>query len=268
MGETLLGKLAEITVHVTEPRGIFPFLVAICLIVLIVWNRKKLRVSNPINALLAVLIPVTLFGIILCSPDVMYEHLARLIPFIIISFAYPLLYLSRLGTGNTHKFFRIAAIVIAACTFSQAVSQPILQRTLRIFRPENWVPMKVHQISEEVAQRTKEPKLIVTFLPLFALESGCEIYPELSSGWDGCKIANALPSFKREITRTLNTKAFKEMLEERPPSAVIVDRKPTFPVGLAILRIAKTRWPEQEYDENIWERIKYDFDVVVYYYKL
>ena len=272
MGETLYGKFAEILTYATEPRGIFPFLVAICLVVLIVWCRCKLEISNSMNALLAVLVPVIFFVITLCTPDVLYEHFAKLVPFIIVSFAYPLFYLRKLGAGNPHKLFRTASIVVVACAFSQVASQPILQRTVGIFRPQSWVPMKVHQISEEVAQKIKEPKLIVTLMPLYALESGCDIYLELASGWYGCEIASALPASKREITNTLSPRTFRKMIEQRPPSGVLININPkeerVSRIGLVLLRIAKTRWPDQEYDENVWERIEHEFLGVVSYHKL
>ncbi|MHC4316245.1 MAG: hypothetical protein ACYSW3_27695, partial [Planctomycetota bacterium] len=130
-------------------------------------------------------------------------------------------------------------------------------------------PTKVHQISVEVAQKIKEPKLIVTLGPLYALESGCDIYPELSSGWEGCKIASALSDSKRKITNTLNAETFKEILRERPPSGIIIDRDPrkeqVTRIGLVLIRIAKTKWPIQGYDESIWERKEYPFDIVAYF---
>ena len=272
MGVTLYGKFAKILTNATEPRGIFPFLVAIFLIALIVWCRRNLEISNAMNALLAVLVPVVFLVIALCSPIFLYEHFAKLVPFIIVSFAYPLLYLRKLGAGSPHKLFRIASIVVVACTFSQAASQPILQRAAVVFRPQNWVPIKMHQISEEVARRIKEPKLVATLSPLYALESGCDIYLELSSGWDGCKIASALPASKREITNTLSPKTFREMIEQRPPSGIVITIDPSQEevprIGLVLLRIAKTRWPEQEYDEKVWERISHDFFKVVSYHRL
>jgi hypothetical protein len=271
-GETLFGKLADILIYDAEHRDIFPFLVAICLVVLIVWCRRNLEISNSMNALLAVLVPVIFFVITLCTPDVSYECFAKLFPFIIVSFAYPLLYLRKLGVGNPHKLYRIALIVVVACTFSQAASQPILQMTAGIFRPQSWVPMRVHQISEEVAQKIKEPKLIVTLVPLYALESGCNIYLELSSGWEGCEIASALPVSKREITNTLSPGTFRKMIKQRPPSGVVIDintkKEEVSRLGLVLLRIAKTRWPDQEYDENVWERIDHDFFSVISYHRL
>ena len=272
VGTTLLGKIAEIVTYATEPNGIFPFLVAAVLLFLVVWGRKKLEISNPTNALLTVFVPAIFLVIALCSPVFSYEHFAKLIPFIIVSFAYPLLYLRKIESGNPHKLFRIASIAVAACAFSQAASEPLVQMTARVFRPQNWVPIKMHQISKDVAQKIKEPKLIVTLAPLYALESGCDIYPELSAGWDGCKIASILPASKREITNTLSPKALKKLIEQRPPSGIILSIDPTKEevpsIGVVLLRIAKTRWPEQEYDENVWERKDHDFFKVISYHRL
>lgn len=271
MGTTLYDKFAEILTDFTEQRGVFPFLVAICLVVLIILGRRKLELSNLRNAVLAILVPVIFLIITLCVPEYLYENFVILIPFMIISFAYPLLYLRRLGaSGSPHRLFRTISIVVIACAFSQAASQPfLLRRISRILRPQSWVPMKVHEISEEIAQKSKEPKLVVTLAPLYALESGCDIYSELSAGWEGCKIASALSASKREVTNTLDAEAFKEMLKETPPSVIVIEGVPAFSVGLVLLRIAKTRWPEQDYDKTIWERkdLSYHSDpnLVVYF---
>ena len=265
----LFGKCVNI-LRCIVPSDIFPFLIAICLVVLIILGRHKLQISNLKNALLAILMPVIFSIIALCAPEILYENFAMLIPFIIISFAYPLLYLRKLGTKSPYTLFRTVKIVVIACTFSAVASNPLsLLMISRILRPQSWIPMKVHQISEEVAQKIKEPKLIVTLGPLYALESGCDIYPELSSGWEGCKIASIMSDSKREITNTLNAETFREMLGERPPSGIIIDRDPRKvhvpPIGVVLIRIAKTKWPIQGYDESIWERKEYPFGIVAYF---
>lgn len=271
MGTTLYDKFLRVLTYLTDEQGVYPFLIVLCLTVLILLGWRKLELSNLRNAVLAILMPVIFLIIAICSPEVLYENFAILIPFIIIGFAYPLLYLRRLGTSSSpHRLFRTVSILVIACTFSAVISnQLLLWRTSRILRPQSWIPMKVHQISEKVAQKSKEPKLVVTLAPLYALESGCGIYPELSGGWEGCKIASALSASKREVTNTLDAEAFKEMLKETPPSAIVIEGVPTFSVGLVLLRIAKTRWPEQDYDKTIWERIDLSYhsdpNLVVYF---
>jgi len=259
---TLDTKFWKTILCFTVPGAITPFLIAICLVVLIVPYRRKLDISNLRSAVLAILMPLTFLIITLCPPLVLYKNFAILVPFVIISFAYPLLYLRKLGKdGSTHKLFNVAAGVVIGCTFPQVAYQSfMLLRISRVFRPQTWVPVKVHQISRDVAENTKEPKLVVTMTPLYALEGGCDIYPELSAGWMGCNIASHMSDSKREATNTLDADKFKEMLVERPPSAVVIDRMSSSSVGLVFLRIAKTEWPEQDYDESIWERKEYPFE--------
>ena len=259
---TLDTKFWKAILCFTVPRAITPFLIAICLVVLIVPYRRKLNISNLQSCVLAILIPLTFLIISLCPPLVLYKSFAILVPFVIISLAYPLLYLRRPGrNGSDHKLFRIALIVVIGCTFSQVAYQSfMLLRISRVFRPQMWVPVKVHQISMDVAEKTKEPKLVVTMTPLYALEGGCDIYPELSAGWMGCNIACQMSAPKREATNTLDADKFKEMLAERPPSAIVIDRTSSSSVGLVFLRIAKTEWPEQHYDKSMWERKEYLFE--------
>jgi len=259
---TLDTKFWKAILCFTVPRAITPFLIATCLIVLIVPYRRKLNISKLRSAVLAILIPLIFLIITLYPPLVLYKNFAILMPFVLISFAYPLLYLSRAGrNGSDHKLFRIALIVVIGCTISQVAYQSfMLLRISRVFRPQTWVPVKLHQISMDVAEKTKEPNLVVTMTPLYALEGSCDIYPELSAGWMGCNIACHMSAPKREATNTLDAKKFKEMLAERPPSAIVIDRTSTSSVGLVFLRIAKTEWPEQHYDKSMWERKEYPFE--------
>lgn len=257
----------------TEPGGITPFLIAICLVVLIVLGRRKLDVSNLRSTVLAILIPLIFLVITLFPPLVLSKNFAILMPFVIISFAYPLLYLRKLGRdGGMHELFIVASIVVIISPITQVAYQSfMLVRISRIFRPQTWVPVKVHQISMDVAEKTKEPKLVVTMTPLYALEGGCDIYPELSAGWMGCNIACQMPSSKREATNTLDAEEFKELLAERPPSAIVINRTSNSSIGLVFLRIAKTKWPKQDYDKSIWERKEYPFVVdpnLVAYFRL
>jgi hypothetical protein len=258
---TLDTKFAKLALCLTVPKAITPFVIAICVVVLIVLYRRKLDISHVGNAVLAILIPVILLITTLYPPLVLYKNFALLMPFVIISLAYPLLYLRRSGMGvGDHKLFNIVSIVVIGCTFSQVACQSfMLLRISRVFRPQTWIPVKLHQIARDVAENTKEPKLIVTMTPLYAFEGGCDIYPELSAGWMGCNIACQMPAAKREATKTLDADKFKEILAERPPSAIVIDAISSSSVGLIFLRIAKTKWPEQDYDKSVWERKEYPF---------
>lgn len=71
-------------------------------------------------------------------------------------------------------------------------------------------------------EQVKEPKRVLTLGPLYALEAGCDIYTELSSGSIVYRIANRLTPEERRITHTIGPQTLNEILAECPPAAVIV----------------------------------------------
>jgi hypothetical protein len=262
MGGPLYGRLEKVLVLLTLPAGILPAVIAICIAVMIVWHRRKLDVSNLRYAVFALLLPLTLFVVSLCGPSLRTDNLAMLMPFVLVSFAYPLLYLRiRAAMDKPHQHLGIAAAVVVACAISAIGSQrDLLLRIPDVFRPRTWFPMKLHRIAGDIGQNTPEPKLIVTLSPLYALEGGCHVYAELCPGRSGCELANVMSGDSRDITRTLNVETFKRMLEETPPSGIIIDQVSRSGMGLALIHIAKTGWPdEQYYDKTLWERKEYRF---------
>jgi len=186
--------------------------------------RNKLKIASGINLLLAALLPAIFFIIALIPPTMWRQYLAIPVPFLVISFAFPLLYLRRLaGKEGISRHFKIATGLMVLCMFVAFFSQPIvLYRTPLAIVPERWVPIEIHKVSEDIAGKAKEPKLILTLAPLLALEGGCDIYPELSAGAIIYRIADSLPAEDRRITHTAGPETLAESLEKNPPSAVIL----------------------------------------------
>jgi len=123
--------------------------------------------------------------------------------------------------------------------------------------PENWVPIGLHNISEEIAQKTREPKLILTLGPLFALEGGCDIYTELSAGAIIYRIADRVSAWNRDITHTVGPGTLKKLIKESPPSAVILG------VEMDLLEEPLFETAIQPDEEN-WERKVYEDGPIVY----
>ncbi|GAH36950.1 unnamed protein product, partial [marine sediment metagenome] len=98
----------------------------------------------------------------------------------------------------------------------------MLSRTPVLFVPERWEPIRLHKISEDIAERTKEPKLILTLVPLLALEGGCDIYSELSCGAIIYRVGDSLSESDRQRTHTTGMETLAGLLEKKPPSAVIL----------------------------------------------
>jgi hypothetical protein len=225
--------------------------------------------------LLAALLPLTFFIIALIPPTMWVQYLAMPVPFLIISFALPLLYLRELANQTNNKtHFHIACIVISVCALVIVISpglgpDPIqhpptepsyrvaLHRTAMLLIPENWVPIEIHKISEDIAERTKEPKLILTLAPLLALEGGCDIYTELSCGAIIYRVADSMSASQRNITHTAGPKTIVELLEKSPPSAVILNVERG--------KLALLEAPLQAIVKPDWERIVYENGFVAYF---
>lgn len=199
--------------------------IAVYLCILIIWQRKKLAKINGRELLFAALLVLVFFVIALIPPTMWRQYLAMPVPFMVISFAYPLLYLRQLADkAKGNKQFKIACGVVAVCVVLAVFSySDVLSRAVVLFYPEGWVPIRVHKISEDIAEKTKEPKKILTLAPLFALEGGCDIYTELSCGSIVYRIGDRLSAWNRDVTHTAGPSDLVEMVEKEPPSAVIVN---------------------------------------------
>ena len=253
------GKLG-LTLSSFKTPGYFVLIVmAIYLCVIVVLGRRKLSVSEKRNLLFAALLVLMFFVIALIPPTMWKQYLAMPVPFLIISFAYPLLYLRELADKAGHmKHFKIAGAVVAACVVVAVVSYPIVlswHRNVMLFYSEGWTPIRVHKISQDISEKTKEPKRILTLAPLFALEGGCEIYTELSCGSIIYRIGDRLSAWNRDITHTVGPRTLKELVEKSPPSAVIVNVEMRV-LEESLLKIAA---------RGNWERKVYENGPVVYF---
>ncbi len=250
----------ELTLTCLRQPGYFVLmLLAIYLCLMIVCLHRRLKIPDVRTLLLAALLPLTFFIIALIPPTMWRQYLAMPVPFLVISFALPLLYLRKLtDKTSVSKHFIIAVALIAVCVLVAVTYYPVvLYRTSVVLVPEKWVPIKIHKISEDIAERTQEPKLILTLAPLLALEGESDIYTELSCGAIIYRIADYMSPSERSVTHTAGPKTLGELLEKSPPSAVIL--------GAERGRLASLEAPLQTVVKPDWERKVYENGIVVYF---
>jgi hypothetical protein len=231
----------------------------IYLLLTILFIRQKLKISNFRVLCLSSLLPLIFFIIALIPPTMWRQYLAIPVPFLVISFALPLMYLRELiGKNKFNKHFKIAAGLIAICVFVAVTSYPyVLKRIPIVFSPEKWQPIEIHKISKDIAKRAKEPKLILTLGPLLALEGGGDIYKELSCGAIIYRAADSMSASERDITHTVSPKTIGELLKKNPPSAVILNVERG--------KLASLEEPLQAAVKPDWERKTYENDFVCYF---
>jgi hypothetical protein len=188
------------------------------------------------------------------------QYLAVPVPFLTISFALPLLYLRNAAEKNgTGIHYRVAVALAAASVFIAAVSSPyVLKRTPIVLAPERWQPIEIHRISEDIAERTKRPQLILTLGPLLALEGGCDIYTELCCGSIIYRIADSLSPSERRITHTAGPKTIERSIIQSPPSAVIlgVERGKLASLEAPLQKAIQPDWEKRTYKERYTARFE------------
>jgi hypothetical protein len=120
-----------------------------------------------------------------------------------------------------------------------------------LLEPESWVPIQLHKISQDIAQRTKEPKLALTLAPLFALEGGCDIYTELSAGSIIYRVGDLMSDQERAITHTVGPKTLGELVEKSPPAVVIVGVEMEFLEEHLFKTAVKPDWERKVYENGV-----------------
>ncbi|MFQ6034881.1 MAG: hypothetical protein ACE5NM_03410 [Sedimentisphaerales bacterium] len=253
-------KTELILSSITRPGYLVLILMVVYLYLVITWQRRKLTASEPRKLLFAAQLSLAFFIIALIPPTIWRQYLAVPVPFLIISFAYPLLFLRSIANEvSRNRHFKIASTLVVICLIIAVLSNPVVMyRTPMLLVPESWVPISLHNISEEIGQKTRKPKLVLTLAPLFALEGGCDIYTELSAGAIVYRVADRLSSSNRDITHTVGPRTLKKLIKESPPLAVILGVEMDFleePLFQAAIQP----------DEKNWERKVYESGPIVYF---
>lgn len=207
------------------------------------------------KAILAALLPIVFLIIAYIPPTMWQQYLAIPVPFIVIGFAYPLASLRR-GAEKPEGEGRyvLAAWLVGIGALVAVVASPVvLYRSLAMLAPEHWTPIQLHKTSQEMAAKVPEPRLILTLGPLYALEGGCDIYPELSCGSIVYRIADLMSPEERQITHTVGPKTLNEMLATRPPAAVITGVEPSYFSFLEdpLRQSVPLNWPRQTYADRL-----------------
>lgn len=255
----VFNKLTLTRLCLTTP-GYFVLLAfALYLVLTVLFLRRKLKVENAHGIVLAALLPAVFFVIALIPPTMWRQYFAVPVPFLVIALALPLSYLRKLpDKTGVSIHFKISAALMGFCGLVAVLSYLVVLRGVPLaLVPESWVPLHVHRLSQDIASKTKEPRLVLTLAPLLALEGGCEIYPQLSCGSVIYRAADALSPEDRATTNIIGRETLAELIEENPPSAVIL--------GIEQGKLAILEAPLRTAVGADWEKKDYEFGPSVYF---
>jgi len=223
-------KASLTVVALTTPGYLALLAVAGYLVWTLLRRRSRLKAEARTMAIIAALLPLVLFIIAYIPPTMWRQYLAIPVPFIVIALAYPLAELRHdADTVPGLKPFRLACAAMGiALIFAVLANPTVLLRSLAVLAPEHWVPIKLHKISTDIANQTAEPKRALTLGPLYALEGGCDIYPELACGAIVYRVADSMSAAEREMTSTVGPASLNSLIAQEPPEAVILGVEPTY----------------------------------------
>jgi hypothetical protein len=261
----VLDKLRLTVMSLTSLGYFMLFLIVVYLIIILVWNRKNVRISNGRSALCAASLTTIFFAIALGLPTIWRQYLAPPVPFLLCSFAYPMAYLNDLSSRNVSGSpIKVGVVLFGIGALTTCVLPPdtspvwgtrvsTSEKLVTCFKLDKWIPMQVHRTATDIAGNTKEPKLILTLAPLFALEGGCDIYPELSAGAFTYRIGDLMSETDRRITQTAGPEQIPQLVEQCPPAAIMVGAEPPYFSGLEepLEAVAGDNWGKKIYTNGL-----------------
>jgi hypothetical protein len=248
-------KVALTLDALTQP-GYFALLVLGVYLVVIVWReRSKLDRVERQKAAVAALLPLLSFVIAYIPPTMWHQYLAVPVPFIAIALAYPLVALRRHAEESKNGcWYRLtcglmgaaAIVAVLACTI-------VLDRCLFLAVPERWTPIEFHKVSVKIGADLKEPGPVLTLGPLYALEGGRDIYPELSCGSVVYRVADRMTAPARQITHTVGPETLPELVRVHPPAGVIVGIEPSYFASLEepLRKLVPPDWLRDTYGDTL-----------------
>lgn len=190
------------------------------------WSQMNTNVRR--NLVLTLLVCLA-FSVIAFIPPTMWEqYWAVPVPFLAVALAYPLAELSRQAeVGRDERRFKTATWAVFIAATATAIANPaVLGRLQDATVPEHWRPIILHKIAADISAQSPEPKRVLTLGPLYALEGGADIYPELSCGSIVYRIADSLSASERALTQSIGPSALASLAERSGPAAVVVGIEP------------------------------------------
>lgn len=125
---------------------------------------------------------------------------------------------------------RARPVLVAACVVLLILNLPRLTQHLgKLPHPESWTPMQVHRHGIALAERLAEVGIegkVATLAPIYPLEAGLPVYPELATGQFAYRVAEySNAELVRHYTTTSPTE-IEALFRADPPAAFLVGFEP------------------------------------------
>ena len=107
----------------------------------------------------------------------------------------------------------------------------LVERLPMLVRPASWTGTGVHAISQQVAAAARG-RPVATLSPLYVLDAGGKVYPELAAGPFVYRVADLIPPDHRKHWRLVSPATLAARLDAEPPGAVLVGTEGALDDGL------------------------------------
>jgi hypothetical protein len=193
-----------------------------CILAVSTYNRLDGRkIPLVLSSSLAV---AMVFAAFLVTP-MHVQYFAAPIPFLLVTIAYAVSGNISAGDKRSRKniIVHVGAVIIVLSAIMVSLSEKQTLGNIKIvLSKENWTPSHVYDISKKIAEIAGTDKLILTLAPIFALEGGERIYPELSSGPFLFRYGRFLSDSQRHDAMSIDSHSLPALLQKKPPDAILV----------------------------------------------
>ncbi len=243
-------KFALTIDSIARPEYLLLIIIAVYLYCTCLYYGKKILNYGITNLAFAGLLAILFFLIAYIPPTIWVQYFAVPVPFLILSLAFPLRYLWQ--SARIH--FKLACMLIIVCALTGVIENPfIFTRIPKLFKTDNWTALRVHKTSEQIAQKIDKSKPVLTLAPLYALEGGCKIYPQLSAGPFVYRVADLMSDGELKATNTVGPKTLKKLIEKLPPSAILTGTESEYFKWLeqSLEKASGPGWNKQYFDNGL-----------------
>jgi len=196
----------------------------------IFWGKRG-KITSPWlrEFLLPIFLAILFFAVAFIHPTVWIQHLAMPVPFLIISMARPIADMKKQWVAAKRPGgFVLAGILVVCAGISVIANSIVIVRIPLIGSIDDWVPVKMHRTAEDIAAKVGKGNYVLTLAPLYALQGGCRIYPELSAGVFVYRVADRLSDEELRMIHAVSPDTLKEILLANPPSGIFVGVEPDY----------------------------------------
>nr|WP_310524346.1 hypothetical protein [Polymorphobacter sp.] len=127
------------------------------------------------------------------------------------------------GRLDPHRRAAAAPFLQAAAALMLLLGAPRLLADLpQLARPSHWAGNQAHAAGHDIAAAMNAVGPLATLAPLYALEAGQKIYPELAAGPLVYRVGDLIPQHDRRYYRMVSPTTIGALLAANPPAAILI----------------------------------------------